>query len=146
MPLKTEYGSFTIERTLASPVEKVYKAFAEKSLKEKWFGASESYELDFQVGGKEVNIAVPHEGTTFRYLATYYDIVPEKRIIYSYEMYNNEQRISVSLATVEFIENDGKTTLKLREDGVFLDGSDSSNSRENGTHYLLGLLEESLSK
>lgn len=145
MASKTEYGSFTIERTLASPVKKVYEAFSDKSFKEKWFGASESYELDFQVGGKEVNIAVPHEGTTFRYVATYYDIVPEERVIYCYEMYNNDQRVSVSLATIEFVETDGKTMLKLREDGVFLEGSDSPEQRESGTHYLLGLLEKSLS-
>lgn len=136
-----QHGEFTIERSYNAPLGKVYDAFVDKTLKAKWFGASDEYELDFRVGGKEVNIAIPHEGTVFRYEALYYDIVPNQRIIYSYEMYMGDRRLSVSLATIEFAEADGKTTLTLREDGAFLDDNDTSEVRERGTRGLLDRLE-----
>jgi uncharacterized protein YndB with AHSA1/START domain len=34
--------------------------------------------------------------------ARYCDIVPDQRIVYTYDMHMGEMRISVSLATVEF--------------------------------------------
>lgn len=139
-----QYGTFTIERSFSAPLGKVYGAFAEKSLKTKWFGISDDYELDFRVGGMETGIAVPHEGLLFRYEARYYDIVPNERIIYGYEMHMNDERISVSLATIEFTEIDGKTKLTLREDGAFLDGKDVPEARENGTREILNRLEASL--
>ena len=136
-----EHGTFTIEHDYDAPISKVYNAFADKSLKTKWFGAPDNYELDFRVGGKEINIAVPHEGTTFRYEGLYYDIVPSKRIIYTYDMYMNDKCLSVSLATIEFTEVDGKTRVTLREDGAFLDGGDTSTVREEGTRGFLDRLE-----
>jgi len=139
-----QHGSFTIEREFTQPISKVYGAFADKALKTRWFGASDDYKLDFQVGGREVNIAVPHEGLSFHYEALYYDIVPNQRIVYSYEMYMNNKRISVSLATIEFTEAEGKTKLTLREDGAFLDGDDTVDARESGTRQLLDRLEENL--
>ena len=37
-----------------------------------------------------------------RFDSLYYDIVPDERIVYSYEMHLDDKRISVSLATIEF--------------------------------------------
>ena len=68
------------------------------------------------------------------------DIVPGRRIVYTYEMHADEDRISVSVATVEF-RSDGPTThLRLTEQGVFLDGHDTSAQREEGTRALLDSL------
>jgi hypothetical protein len=50
----------------------------------------------------------------------------------------------VSLATVEFRAEGGKTRLILTEQGVFLDGYDGVQSREEGAVWLLGKLEASL--
>uniref|UniRef100_UPI0035B3673A SRPBCC domain-containing protein n=1 Tax=Devosia sp. TaxID=1871048 RepID=UPI0035B3673A len=69
-----------------------------------------------------------------------HDIVPDSRIVYTYEMTMNGQRISVSLATVSFtVEADG-THLMIREDGAFLDGLDTVQQREAGTNYLMDQL------
>lgn len=61
-----------------------------------------------------MNIAIPHEGATFRYAATYYDVVPEESI-----MYNNKQRILVSLATIEFAEAYSKQLLDSEKTASF---------------------------
>ncbi len=68
------------------------------------------------------------------------DIVPERRIIYTYEMYAGETRISVSVATVQFRSQDATTQLVLTEQVVFLDGHDTVGQREEGTRKLLDSL------
>ena len=67
----------------------------------------------------------------------YYDIVPDHRIVYSYEMYSGESRMSVSLATVEMVPVQDGTKLTYTEHGAFLDGIDKPEAREEGTTWLL---------
>ena len=58
------------------------------------------------------------------YTATFQDIVPNERIVTTYDMTADQKRISVSLATVE-VKAEGKgTRLTLTEQGAYLDGSD----------------------
>jgi uncharacterized protein YndB with AHSA1/START domain len=148
---KIVYGDFSVERSLAFPPSKVYKAFANKEAKEKWFkgptddGLNE-HEMDFRVGGSELNRGRFHDGIVHTFKAHYYDIVPEKRIVYAYEMYLDDSRISVSLATIELKAEGDKTRIVLRESGAFLDSFDKPEIREQGTVYLLDALEKSLSK
>jgi len=149
MENKLVYGEFNIERTFNAQISKVYKAFSDKNAKEGWFkGPSEEnsseHEMDFRVGGTEMNRGKFHDGVTHTFKAAYYDIVPEERIIYSYEMYLDDKRISVSLAIIEFVADGENTKLSLREFGVFLDGFDKPAIREEGTRGLMEALEKSL--
>ena len=114
-------------------------------LKARWFAGSADalgagYDLDFRVGGREVNRAGPPGGPVYTYQSEFHDIVPEQRIIYTYEMYADETRISVSVATVQFHSRDATTQLVLTEQGVFLDGHDTAAQREEGTRILLDSL------
>jgi uncharacterized protein YndB with AHSA1/START domain len=80
------------------------------------------------------------QGTTYRYDARYYDIVPDQRIIYAYEMYANDTRISVSVATIEFTKDTAGTALTWTEQGAYLDGIDgpqASSLRKEGTTEML---------
>ena len=56
------------------------------------------------------------------------------------------QRISVSVATLEFIPADNGTRLILTEQGAYLDGLDTSAQREEGTRGLLDALATYLEK
>jgi len=51
--------------------------------------------------------------------AYYRDIVPNERIIYSYDMHFDDRRISISLATIEFKPSGSGTLLKITEQGRF---------------------------
>lgn len=141
-------GSFTIERSFNAPLPKVWNAFADQAAKERWFhgpdDAPNEHTMDFRVGGQEHNQGKFHDGTEHQFEATYYDIVPEQRIIYAYEMYLDGKRISVSLASIEFTAAEGKTQLVLQEDGAFLDGFDKPEIRERGTQELLNALAASV--
>ena len=139
------HDTFVIERTYNSPVTQVFGAWADPILKARWFAGSADalgagYDLDFRVGGREVNRGGPPGGPVYTYQSEFHDIVPEQRIIYTYEMYADETRISVSVATVQFRSRDATTQLVLTEQGVFLDGHDTAAQREEGTRSLLDSL------
>jgi uncharacterized protein YndB with AHSA1/START domain len=100
---------------------------------------SSDSEFDFRVGGHE-RFSVGMQGVSYRYDATYYDIVPQQRIIYSYEMYADSVRSSVSVATIEFVPVDGGTALAWTEQGAYLngiDGAEAPHLRRGGTSEML---------
>lgn len=137
------HGSFTVQRSYRHAPSKVFQAWANPEFKRQWFGSPSPDKptdvMDFRVGGREFNESVM-EGKTYTFDVTYRDIVPDNRIVYTYEMTVNGQRMSVSLATIElFPEGDG-TRMVVREDGAFLDGLDDYKQREAGTNYLIDLM------
>jgi uncharacterized protein YndB with AHSA1/START domain len=139
------HETFVIERVYNVPVAQVFGAWADPVLKARWFaGSAEAleagYELDFRVGGHEVNRAGPPGGPVYTYESQFRDIIPEQRIVYTYEMFADETRISVSVATVQFRHQEATTRLVLTEQGVFLDGHDTAAQREEGTRSLLDSL------
>ena len=101
------HDTFVIERSYDTPIAQVFRAWADPELKARWFaGAAEAlgagYELDFRVGGREVNRSGPPGGPVYTYRSQFHDIVPEERIVYTYEMLADDNRLSVSVATVQF--------------------------------------------
>ena len=50
---------------------------------------------------------------------------PDERIVYTYEMYRDEDRISVSVTTVELRRGRRRHALIYTEQGVYLDGHDT---------------------
>jgi uncharacterized protein YndB with AHSA1/START domain len=153
MTASAQHDTFVIERTLNHPVAAVYAAFADFEAKARWFGgpkeAWKSLErsFDFRVGGSERAAGVWADGgVVSRFDATYFDIQPEKRIVYAYEMHLNEKKISVSLATIEFETTGASTKLTITEQGAFLDGYDDAGSRQHGTAMLMDAMEASLQK
>jgi uncharacterized protein YndB with AHSA1/START domain len=143
------HATFTIERTFAAPPALVFRAFADPGAKAKWFGGPKEWdktreEFDFRVGGRERSSGGPKGGTKHTFDAVYQDIVPDTRIVYSYSLELDDKRISVSLATIEFVASGKGTKLTLTEQGVFLDGYDDAGMREQGTRGLLDKLAASL--
>ena len=138
---------FVVERTYNAPVAEVFRAWADPLLKARWFAGSADaggYELDFRIGGREVNRGGPPGGPLYTYESQFRDIVAERRIVYTYEMWADETRISVSVATAQFHSQDATTQLVVTEQGVFLDGHDTVAQREEGTRSLLESLAAAL--
>ena len=141
----TQHATFVIERLYAAAPARVFKAFADPQAKARWFAGPEEWvtglrEADFRIGGRERLSAGPKGGTAHRFDAIYQDIVPNERIIYTYDMHLDEKRISLSLATIEFKPAGAGTRLVFTEQGVFLDAYDDAGSREQGTKGLLDKL------
>jgi uncharacterized protein YndB with AHSA1/START domain len=137
------HTTFVLERRYPAAPSRVFAAWASKEAKAIWMDDPDfksdgtEPELEFAVGGHERFGGLTPEGSSYSYDATYYDIVPGQRIVYCYEMYGGDDRMSVSVATVE-IEADGTgTRLTYTEQGAFLDGIDKPEAREEGTAWLL---------
>jgi len=144
-------STFTIERTLAALPHEVFAAFADVNLKTRMLASSDGEEIgedsahgefDFRVGGRERFEFVEEDGRKMKYDALYYDIVPNQRIVYSYEMYADGSRISVSVASIELLESATSTLLKWTEQGAFLDGLDIADLREGGTSWMVDNMVE----
>jgi uncharacterized protein YndB with AHSA1/START domain len=146
-----EHGIFTIARRIDAPVALVFKAWADKSHKARWFKGPDGWteeirEQDFRVGGNDRLKGIHPGGRQSDFLAQYRDIVPNARIVYVYDMMLNGAKISTSLATVEFARDGDGTNLTVTEQGVFFDGYQDNGSREHGTGVLMDRLAESLSE
>ena len=145
----TQHSTFVIERSYAASPARVFGAWADPTAKASWFRSPDQwhrdeYELDFRVGGRELSRVAPIGGAPHIFDCRYQDIVPERRIVYCYDMYIGETRISVSLATVEFEAAGSGTRMIFTEQVVFLDGYEDGGSRERGTQKLLDQFEAAL--
>ena len=129
------HASFTLERSYPVPPARVFAAWADPALKSRWFagGTGSGHQLDFRVGGREVNSGAPEGGPVMTFESLYREIVPQERIVYTSTMSAGADVITVSLTTVEFKAAAGGTQLVLTEQGAFLDGREEPAWRENGT-------------
>jgi uncharacterized protein YndB with AHSA1/START domain len=136
------HGSFTLERVYEASPARVFRAWADPAIKARWFAGIEGWRqlersIDFRVGGTERLSGRKGSGVVSTFDAVYYDIVPDQRIIYCYDMRLDGRHISVSLATVSLRPVGAGTHLTMTEQGVFLDDYDDGGSRERGTRILL---------
>jgi uncharacterized protein YndB with AHSA1/START domain len=143
------HNTFVLERTYEAPVARVFAAFATWEAKKVWFSGPPDWDLleatmDFRVGGRETNKGGPKGGPVSSFDARYYDIVPDERIVYAYEMYLDGRRISVSVSTIELCAEGKRTRLKLTEQGAYLDGFDNGAKREEGFRGILDALGAAL--
>ncbi len=142
------HATFVIERSYDAAPARVFAAWAQQSAKSRWFGppdGSGQHELDFRVGGRK-HLVVSAGGSVYRYDALYEDVVADERIVYTYNMHQDETRMSVSVSTVEFLQAGAGTHMRYTEQGVFLDGVDTPQEREHGTGELLDKLGETLAR
>jgi uncharacterized protein YndB with AHSA1/START domain len=155
----TTHDTFTIERTFNASPDRVFEALANPEQKARWFSGPASWKLlerkhDFRVGGTERVSGLFESGMSSTFDAHFLDIVPNRRLVYSYEMSVNGRKISVSLATWEFVAVGAKTKVVLTEQGAYFPDPDLAKyapegpaaSRLNGTKALLDRFEAVFAK
>ena len=145
------HATFAIERRYQVLPSVVFAAWATPEAKRRWFVGPDQWkksdhQLDFRVGGREHVSGGPPGGPVHHFNATYQDIVPNERIVSTYDMQLDQTRISVSLATVEFKPDGSVTRLIYTEQGAFLDAFDKPELREQGTRDLLDNLGKALQR
>ncbi|HEX6685445.1 MAG TPA: SRPBCC family protein [Candidatus Limnocylindrales bacterium] len=149
--MSVTHDTFVLERIYDASLERVFAAWSDPKAKAQWFVGPDDweqsdYDLDFRVGGREHISGGAPGGPDYSYDATIQDIVPNERIIHSYEMQLDGKRISVSVATIEFSSAGDGTRLVLTEQGAYLDGLDDPRQREQGTSEFLDALKRHLER
>lgn len=122
------HGSFTLTYDLAASPGEVFAAFAEPSLRTRWFRipsdpASAHHELDFRAGGHEIargTFAPSGVPERIEYRAQFLDIVTDERIVFAYALTLDGRRRSTSLVTVELAADGDGTRMTRTEQYVFL--------------------------
>ena len=104
--------AIVMERTLNAPVARVWKALTDVDQMRQWY--FDLKEFRPQVGF-EFEFVVEHEGNTYHHLCRVTDVVPEKKIAYTWR-YKGEP--GDSLVTFELAPEDDKTRLKLTHTGI----------------------------
>jgi uncharacterized protein YndB with AHSA1/START domain len=139
------HATFTLERIYPASPARVFAAWADPAAKARWFAApGGEHELDFRVGGREVNRGRHGDGPLLKFESHYRDIVQDERIVYSSTLHSEQTLTTMSLTTAEFAEADDGTRLVLTEQGTYLDGHEDPTWRERGTADWLAALETEL--
>ena len=100
-----QHGTIRLERRYKAAPARVFAAWAEPEARAKWdvpgrwLIAEQTF--DFREGGRERKRFGPPDDPRLVADTLYLDIVPQRRIVFSYSMTSRGTPISVSLTTVE---------------------------------------------
>ena len=144
------HDTFTLERTYAASVARVFAFLSEPERKKTWYAAAEgrdvaAFEMDFRDGGVE-RLAIrlgqdtPFPGTIVENASRYEDIVPGQRVVTSGSMTLGGRRISSHLVTLELVADGETTILRLTHQAAFYEGADGPEMRKGGWEVLLASL------
>jgi uncharacterized protein YndB with AHSA1/START domain len=132
------HHSFVIERELPGSPRHAFRFWSDPKLKDRWSGCHADWTIledafDFRPGGLEIKRWRTPEGEELTFHGHYLDIVPERRIIYAYEMSFGGVRLSASLVTIELSPGGSGTQMKFTEQAAFLTGDGAREQRHLGT-------------
>jgi uncharacterized protein YndB with AHSA1/START domain len=143
-----QHGTIRLERSYRASPHRVFAAWAEPKARAKWDVPGRwviaEQTFDFREGGRELKRFGPKDDPHLAADTLYLDIVPPRRIVFSYSMKSRGMAISVSLTTIEIAAEDKGTQLLLTEQIVFLDGQDNAANREEGLASMLDKIGETL--
>lgn len=133
------HTSFDIDRHFRASPRNVFKAWTDPDAKRRWSDchadlSDTEYRLDFRPGGSERLRVVYPDGSVQLVQKHYFDIVPNARIIFGYDILLDERRLSVSLVTVQFEPSAQGTRMLYHEQVCYLDGHQDLEQRIRGTN------------
>jgi len=101
-----------MERTLVAPVGRVWTALTDVNEMRQWYFDLEEFKPEV---GFEFEFVVEHEGNNYHHLCKVTEVIPQKKIAYSWR-YKGEP--GNSLVTLEIFPEGDKTRLKLTHSGI----------------------------
>jgi uncharacterized protein YndB with AHSA1/START domain len=101
-----------IERTFAAPVARVWKALTDVGEMKQWYFDLKEFKPEV---GFEFEFTVEHKGMTYYHLCKIIEVIPQKKIAYTwrYKGYEGD-----SLVTFELFADGANTRLKLTHEGL----------------------------
>jgi uncharacterized protein YndB with AHSA1/START domain len=145
------FNDFTIERTYPQSKAQVFAALSDPAKKRRWFAeadgfVTQSYTLDFQVGGFERSRFTFGSGPQMTLDSVFTEITPGERLVFAYWMTIGGEALSSSLCAMQLESVAGGTKLTFTEHTAYLNGEDGGASRREGSIGLLERLARELSQ
>ena len=105
--------SLKMKRTFQAPLARLYQAWIEPEMMNKWFHPSEDMtsvcSVDLRIGGRyEIQMNSP-KGTSFKVGGVYREIIPEKKLVFTWRWLAAESEEEM-LITLHFREVDEETS------------------------------------
>ena len=101
-----------MERTFDAPVAKVWEALTNVDQMRQWYFDLKEFKAEI---GFEFEFVVEHEGMTYHHLCQVAEVIPQKKIAYTWR-YEGEP--GNSLVTFELSAEGNKTKLRLTHEGL----------------------------
>ena len=113
MTTKTETAeALVLERTFNAPLARVWKALTDVEQMREWYFDLKEFKPEV---GFEFGFVVEHEGNTYHHLCKVTEVIPQKKIAYTWR-YKGE--VGDSLVTFELFGERDRTRLKLTHSGI----------------------------
>lgn len=110
--LKSNSEPLVVERIFDAPVQQVWEAITNVNNIGRWFFDLKEFKPEV---GFKFEFTVEHEGFTYRHLCQVTDVIPQKKLAYTWRYDGYEGH---SLVTFELVAEGDKTRLKLTHDGL----------------------------
>ena len=140
------HATFVIERSYDVPVARVWRALSDTDERAQWFGGGDAFDVqeqahDFRVGGHGIEAGQWHGGPTSVFRSTYTDIIDQVRIVFTYDMWVDDEHISTSLTTIALEPEGERSTVDLHRTGCpFRRPRHGVEGREEGSKGILDQL------
>ena len=113
MTTKNELAEAVVfERTFNAPVGRVWKALTDVEEMRQWYFNLKQFKAEV---GFEFEFVVEHEGTTYHHLCKVTQVIPQKKLAYTWRYKGHE---GDSLVTFELFADGDETRLKLTHQGL----------------------------
>jgi len=101
-----------IERTYNASVARVWRALTDANQMREWYFDLKEFKPE---PGFEFQFVVEHEGNTYDHRCRITEVIPEKKLVYTWRYEGHEGN---SLVTFELFPEGDKTRLKLTHEGL----------------------------
>jgi len=121
----TTTKAIVIERTFDAPVTRVWKALTDVDQMRQWYFDLKEFKPEV---GFEFGFVVEHKGNTYDHRCRITEVIPQKKIAYTWRYEGHEGQ---SLVTFELFPESEKTRLKLTHEGLETFPKTAAFAREN---------------
>src|SRR6266576_3245909 len=104
--------AIVVERVLNAPVARVWQGLTDVDQMREWYFDLKDFKPQV---GFEFEFIVEHEGTNYHHLCKVTEVIPQKKIAYTWRYEGHE---GDSLVTFELFADGEKTRLKLTHEGL----------------------------
>lgn len=152
-----EHATIVVERRFPAPPHRVWAAWVVPDARGRWDVPGDGWEhveheRDVRVGGRDSISFGPPGQLRYRADTRYEDLVADRRLLFTYTVWDGDALMSVSVTTVEVRPAGGDaaatdlTDLTVTEQAAFLDGRDDPVQRRQGLEEMLDQLDARLSQ